>query len=150
MIVSCWYIFFGSLYGMKLKKQGIKMKPFRKVQIMILFKFVVLSQIVMSGPKENKQIINTSDPEAVARAFIVSLAEKNVNEAVKYVIPEEREEIKKLLKKQIPPLPKEPKLSVIVKKNGVQADVKILNGIKQNPPMGLDMEFKNGKWWIVK
>ena len=126
------------------------MKPFRKVQIMILFKFVVLSQIVMSGSKEKKQIINTSDPEAVARAFIVSLAEKNVNEAVKYVIPEEREEIKKLLKKQIPLLPKEPKLSVIVKKNGVQADVKILNGIKQNPPMGLDMEFKNGKWWIVK
>jgi hypothetical protein len=88
----------------------------------------------------------------VAKAFITALANQNVAEAAKYIIPEERDELKEELNKGIPPLPKDPKVQIRLKENGTQADVLLLNAQKpaSGPPFGLDMRFSNGKWWIVK
>ncbi len=112
---------------------------------------VVAEAGTKSGGKKNPAT-DLSDPEAVAKAFITALANKNVAEAAKYIIPEERDELKKELKKGMPPLPKDPKVQIQLKENGTRADVSLLNAQKpaSGPPIGLDMKLSNGKWWIVK
>ncbi|QTN33470.1 HEAT repeat domain-containing protein [Akkermansiaceae bacterium] len=94
----------------------------------------------------------TAEAEAVAKAFITALVNKNVDEAAKFVIPAEREELKKEMEKGMPPLPRDPQIQIRIKDDGIQADVSLLNGQKpaSGPPFGLDMRFSEGKWWIVK
>ena len=94
----------------------------------------------------------TAVAEEVAKAFITALANKNVNEAAKYIIPAGRDELKKELEKGIPPLPKDPKIQIKIKDDGIQADVSVLNEQKpaSGPPFGFDMRLSEGKWWIVK
>ena len=94
----------------------------------------------------------TADPEVVAIAFIAALAKKNVNEAAQYILPAERDEVKKEMEKGMPPLPKDPKIQIKIKENGIQADVSLLNAQKpaSGPPIGFDMKLSEGKWWIVK
>ena len=98
---------------------------------------------------ETKQV---ADVEVAAKAFITALANKNVNEAAKYIIPAERDELKKEMEKGMPPLPKDPKIQIKIKDNGIQADVSLLNAQKpaSGPPFGFDMKLSEGKWWIVK
>lgn len=104
-----------------------------------------------SGDKETPAT-DPSGPEVVAKAFITALANKNVDEAAKYIIPEERDEFKRELQEGLPPLPKDPKVKIQLKENGTRADVSVLNAQKpaSGPPIGLDMKLSNGKWWIVK
>lgn len=94
----------------------------------------------------------TADLEVVAKAFITALANKNVNEAAKYIISAERDEIKKEMEKGMPPLPRDPKIQIKFKDNGIQADVSLLNAQKpaSGLPFGFDMKLSEGKWWIVK
>lgn len=75
-----------------------------------------------------------------------------MNEAAKYVILAERDEIKKEMEKGMPPLPKDPKIQIKIKDDGIRADVSLLNDQKpaSGPPFGFDMRFSEGKWWIVK
>ncbi|MDF1712638.1 MAG: hypothetical protein P1U90_10405 [Akkermansiaceae bacterium] len=97
---------------------------------------------------------DSSDPEAVAKveavakAFVTALANKNVDEAAQYIIPEERDEIGQALKDGMPPLPKDPKVRIKLKDNGTQAYVILLNSPKSVE--GLNMKLSEGKWWIVK
>jgi len=93
-----------------------------------------------------------SDAKIVAKAFIIALANKNVQEAAQYIIPEERDEMTKEFKNGIPPLPKNPEVEIRIKDDGIQADVTINNAekAKSGRPIGLDMKLSNGKWWIVK
>jgi hypothetical protein len=110
--------------------------------------------ICMAGePSDKTPPTDTSaEAEAIAKAFITALVNSNIQEAASFVIPEERAEFTKELKKGIPPFPAEPKIKVRVKDDGIQADVFILNTQKpkSGPPPGLDMKLVNGKWWIVK
>lgn len=112
---------------------------------------VVAEAGTKSGGKKNPAT-DPPDPEVVAKAFITALANQNVDEAAKYIIPEERDELKEALKKGMPPLPKDPKIQIKIKDNGIQADVSLLNAQKpaSGPPFGFDMKFSEGKWWIVK
>ena len=122
-----------------------------KVQILIIIFLVAMNAVYAGNDKKDKEVkVNTSNPEAVAKAFINSLKSKTPQEAMKYVIQKDQDSFKNALKKGIPPLPKNPKIKVVVKKNGIQADVQVINSIRQGPPFGFDMELKNGKWWIVK
>jgi len=93
-----------------------------------------------------------ADAEVVAKAFITALANQNVAEAAQYIIPEQRDELEGALKQGIPPLPKDSKVQIHVKDNGIEADVSLLNAGKPaaGPPFGFDMKLSNGKWWIVK
>ena len=88
--------------------------------------------------------VNASDPEAVARAFVVAVANKNVETALQYVIPEQRDDARRWMEKEFPPFPKEPTLKVTVK--GDRADVEIVNA----QGLGFDMKRQDKKWWIVK
>lgn len=121
----------------------------------ILIAFLTASMIVYCIADETSAKTpptDTSDPEAVAKAFITALANTNVQEAALFILPEERGELTKELQKGLPPLPSDPKIRVRVKKDGVRADVSILNAKrpKSGPPLGLDMKLVKGKWWIVK
>lgn len=104
-----------------------------------------------SGSKKNPTT-DLSDAEVVAKAFITALANQNVDEAAKYIIPEERDEFKEALKEGMPPLPKDPKVQIQLKENGTRAGVSLLNAQKpaSGPPFGLNMKLSNGKWWIAK
>ncbi|MBT8044941.1 MAG: HEAT repeat domain-containing protein [Verrucomicrobiae bacterium] len=95
---------------------------------------------------------STAHAEMVATAFITALANNDLDEAVQYILPAERDEIKKGMEQGMPPLPKDPKIQVKIKKNGIQADVSLLNAQKpeSGPPIGFDMKLSEGKWWIVK
>jgi hypothetical protein len=141
------------------------MKKFITVKITIYF-FMVAS-ICISTAKDNStdtikpikdikqedRIVDKSDPKAVARAFIIAVANKNIENALEYILPEQRIELAKELKKGLPVLPKNPEIEFKIKEDGIRADVAILNAkpIKAGgPPMGLDMVFKDKKWWIVK
>lgn len=95
---------------------------------------------------------DTSDAETVVKAFIIDLANKNVQEAAQYIIPEERDDMTKELEKGVPPLPRNPEVEIHLKENGTQADVTIVNAekAKSGRPVGLDMKLSNGKWWVVK
>ena len=97
--------------------------------------------------------IDKSDPKAVARAFIIAIANKNIEQAIEFILPEQRPELLKELKSGFPVLPKNPEIEFKIKEDGIRADVAILNAkpIKAGgPPMGLDMVLKDKKWWIVK
>jgi hypothetical protein len=94
------------------------------------------------------------DPTRNSKASAASRALPGLANALnsKYIIPEERDELKKELNKGIPPLPKDPKVQIRLKENGTQADVSLLKAQKpaSGPSFGLNMKFSNGKWWIVK
>ena len=111
--------------------------------------------LLVSGGNDKMKplLVDRSDSEAVAKAFVTAIANKNVQEAMQYVIPEERIEFSKELKKGVPRLPQKPEIEVRVKKGGVRADVVITNSKPVrpgSPPFGLDMKLIDGKWWIVK
>ncbi len=111
-------------------------------------------ELISTGTTENKSpSIDPSDPEAVARAFIIAMVNNNAQEAAQYVIPEEREQLEEAMEKGMPPLPNDPEIKVKVKSDGIQADVFVLNAKPPSsggPPFGLDMRLSNGSWWIVK
>lgn len=111
-------------------------------------------EVISNGGSKNKPpSTDTSGPEAVAKAFIIAMANNNAQEAAQYVIPEERDELKKEMEKGMPRLPGDPEIKVKVKSDGIQADVFVLNAKPPSsggPPFGLDMKLSNGKWWIVK
>lgn len=107
-----------------------------------------------AGSNKNKPLsTDTSNPEVVARAFIIAIANNDAQKAAQYIIPEERDEMKKEMEIAMPPLPSNPEIKVKVKNGGIQADVSVLNAkppLSGGPPFGLDMRLSNGKWWIVK
>ncbi len=115
-------------------------------------------RLAADAPREKKEAVaktstGSADPEAVAKAFIAALLSKDVKEAAQYVIPEERDELVKEMKKGMPPLPSDPEIKVRVKDDGIRADVFILNAKPAgpgSPPFGLDMKLSKGRWWIVK
>ena len=94
----------------------------------------------------------TAAPEKVAKAFITALANNDVNEAAKYIIPAEREEGKKEMEQGMPPFPKDPQVRIKIKDDGIHADAALLNGPTpaSGPPFAFDMKLSEGKWWIVK
>jgi len=92
--------------------------------------------------------VDTSDPEAVAKAFIVAVADKNIEEALQYVIPEERDAFRRDMEKGLPPFPKAPDIEVTVK--GDRADVRFRDAKLNDQGYGLDMKRTDKKWWIVK
>ncbi len=104
------------------------------------------------SPQKKAPATDTAGPEAVAKAFIIAIANKNAKEAAQYILPEQRDEITKELAKGMPPFPSDPEIRVRVKDDGIRADISILNAKrpKSGPPFGLDMKLSNGKWWIVK
>ena len=108
----------------------------------------------VEDPKiETEEATDRSDPEAVARAFIIAVANNKVEEAAQLVIAEERDEIRSEMAKGLPPFPTDPEIEVRVKDDGVQADVRILNAKPAVPggaPFGLDLRLSEGEWWIVK
>ncbi len=122
----------------------------RVTQFLMTILMTSMVSFCISAEKEKKSSVDMKDPQAVAMAFLVALANKNSEEAIKYVIPEQRDDLRKAFKQGVPPIPQKPEIRVVVKRNGNQADVKVLNGVQKNPPLGLDMELKDGKWWIVK
>ena len=96
---------------------------------------------------------NPREPEMVAKAFLAALANKNVAEAINFIIPEEREEFKKALDEHgMAHLPKDPIIKLRLKENGTQADLRLINPKKpgSGEQYGFDMKFSNGKWWITK
>lgn len=124
----------------------------RTLNLVAILTTAMVVTCIAGEPSGKASAPDRSDPEAVAKAFIAAVAKKNAQEAAKYVIPEERGELLKAMKKGMPPIPKNPKIAVRVKDTGVRADVAILNAKrpKSGPPFGLDMKLQNGKWWIVK
>lgn len=119
------------------------MKPFPRTRypLCLLAWFVALLPIlIMSCAKR----VDTSDPEAVAKAFIVAVANNDVEEALQYVIPEELAYFRKDMEKGLPPFPKEFDIKVTVNRD--QANVEILN----TKGFEFDMKRMDEKWWIVK
>ena len=88
--------------------------------------------------------VDTTDPEQVAIAFIKAVAKKDVNSAIVFVSPNEREAIEKAMSQMLPPWPKNPKIKLML--NGDSAQVLIENS---KVPGGMDMIMKNDQWWIV-
>ncbi|MFK7909764.1 MAG: hypothetical protein AB8F34_04095 [Akkermansiaceae bacterium] len=121
-------------------------------QLLAFFTSIMVLACIANEPPQKTPPTDTSNPEAVAKAFIIALAKKDIQLATQFVIPEQREELRKELEKGVPPLPKAPKIKVRVKKDGLRADVSVLNvkRPKAGPPFGLDMKLSDGKWWIVK
>jgi len=105
---------------------------------------VVLNVEAKTVVKSNPTVSSQRAKE-VATAFFVALADKNIDEAVKYVSLEERDDFKQQLNKSIPALPKEPKLQIKLKENGTRASALLLN-----TKIGMNMKLIDGKWWIVK
>ncbi|MGC6466837.1 MAG: HEAT repeat domain-containing protein [Akkermansiaceae bacterium] len=102
--------------------------------------------------QHKKPSSDASGPEEIARAFLVAIAEKKLEEALKYIIPDERNEFANALKQGVPPLPENPELRVRLKKGGDRAGVSVLNAKRpgSGAPFGLNMKLSEGKWWIVK
>ena len=88
--------------------------------------------------------VDTTDPEALATAFVTAVANEDIAEALQYVIPEERTDFQKEWEQGLPPFPKNPKIKVNVK--GDSAHIAILNA----KFFGMDMKQQDGRWWIVK
>jgi HEAT repeat protein len=99
---------------------------------------------VKKGPSKD-----ISEAKIVAKAFIVAVANKNVQEAAQYIIPEDRDEVTKELGKEIPSLPKNPEVEIRIKDDGIRANVTIINDEKTKSIV-LNMKLSNRKWWIVK
>ena len=80
----------------------------------------VLAKARIKHEGQKKLPKDAPDPEVVAKAFILAVANKNVNEAAKYTILAERDEIKREMEKGMPPLlPKDPKFQIRIKDNGI-------------------------------
>jgi len=56
------------------------------------------------------------------------------------------------MEKGMSPLPRDPKIQIRIKDDGIRADVSLLNDQKpaSGPPFGFDMRLSDGKWWVVK
>ena len=94
------------------------------------------------------------NPAATAKAFIAALANERMDEAVEYVILEDREDFREEIQKGVPKLPKKPEVVVRLEKDGKRAGVNLSNDknpkVRGVPPFGFNMELVDGKWWIVK
>ena len=125
----------------------------RRTRSLMTTLMISLTGICIGDDKKKEPPVDTANPYAVAKAFIVALANKDVQLAAKFVAPEQREEFTKELKKGVPPLPKKPNIELNIKQDGTRADVSLINGPPakdDGPPFGLDMRLIDGKWWIVK
>ena len=107
--------------------------------------------VVTSDQEVNASDVDTSDPEvdasdaeAVAKAFVVAIANGSVDEASRYVSPEQREDFQRAFSRESPQVPPNPTVQVQV--NGNSAEFRI----KEMEKFDVDMEMQDGKWWITK
>lgn len=90
-----------------------------------------------------------SDPKVVARDFLQAMADRSLERIASYIIAGEREAFEKDFNPEMMPnIPQIPEIRVKVKEvRGVKmAEVEVVN----SKGLGFDMEFADGKWWIVK
>ena len=125
-----------------------------KMKCLMIALMVVLLGIFAADAQAKEPAVDRLDPGSVAKAFISALAHERFDEAVEYVILEDREDFREELLKGVPKLPKKPEVVVMLEKDRKRAGVNLSNDknpkVKGVPPFGFNMELVDGKWWIVK
>ncbi len=114
---------------------------------------VVLLGVFSASAEDKKPEVDRLDPAAVAKAFAIALANGRMDEAVEFVILEDREDFRNELAIGVPELPKKPEVVVRFEKDRKRAGVNIANAKPRangRPPIGFNMELVDGKWWVVK
>ena len=111
--------------------------------LVTLLPLLVVSCTKPDGPPLGAGDVDTSDPEAVAEAFIAAVMNNNIEEAAQYVISEDRADFIADFKRAVPPIPKNPK--VLVEIRGDRGEAKI-----ENTGIDIDMKRKDGRWWIIR
>lgn len=105
--------------------------------------FVMLAFVLVLGVScggANK----TSEATAAATAFLKAASSNNVEEALKHVLPENRDKMKAAGFANIS-LPGRPKF--VVKATGEGASVRISNA-KKGDVSEVNLVQKDGKWWV--
>ena len=87
--------------------------------------------------------VDTSDPEAVGKAFIAALANNDIEEAGQYVHPDERADFLTQFKTENISIPENPKVTVEIRGDRGEANV-------ENTGIDIDMTRKDGTWWIIR
>ena len=95
-----------------------------KMKGVIATLMVVLLGVFPASAEDKKPAVDRLDPGAVAKAFIVALANERFDEAVEFVILEDREDFKEEILKGVPKLPKKPEVVVRLEKDGKRASTK--------------------------
>ena len=123
------------------------------VKVIMGVLMVILIGVSAADAQEKKPGVDWLNPTAVAKAFVTALANERMDEAIEYVILEDREDFREEVMKGVPKLPKNPEVIVMLEKDGKRAGVNLSNHKPRNrkgPPFGFNMELVDGKWWIVK
>lgn len=126
------------------------MKVFLALGIVLIFGMAIgCSEKNRSDQQDSSSSrIDVRDPQIVAGAFYRGLVRKDYDAMKAHIHPDQDPDafISGILEelKEAPPLPVEPEFQVLIRENN--ADAKILNwfdGAK------LELEFSDGRWWIV-
>jgi len=91
------------------------------------------------------QKLEPSDPVSVAKKFLMAMAKKDTEGALREVLPAQRSSLEKEFEKGFPPVPSEFELEIESMTEKEKAQVQMKGG-----EFGLDLRYKDGRWWIVK
>jgi len=108
---------------------------------------ILLVACVMTSCRTTR---HTSDPEWVAKSFLRAVIEGKHEVAVAHVVPEHREEFLRTLQQGLPwTFPRKAEVTVFMKKNGdgKKAGANFHGGEQGH---GVDMEFREDRWWVTK
>ncbi len=92
-------------------------------------------------------VVDPTDAEQVARAFLAAIAARDFETALQYIVPEEREKARQEFTNHgLPDIPPDPQFQ-IEKQSEDRLMAEVTNG-GPNADLGLDMLRREGKWWI--
>lgn len=90
--------------------------------------------------------IDRTNPETVARAFLVACKANKVKEALTYVLPSQKESVETALENEgIPNIPDNLVLEVAMNEVTMNAGVKV-----KGTGIGIELQFFEGKWWVQR
>lgn len=98
-----------------------------------------------TAQKQQTQMAIPSDPTSVAKMFFTAIAKRDTAGALQQVMPEERSYFEKEFQNGFPPIPSSYTLEIESITEKEQAQVQMTGG-----SLGLDLRYKDGRWWIVK
>ena len=130
-------------------KKHMSKKSWMILSAVVITVGILLSIVLIQIALKARQ----SDPKIVAMGFLLAAADQSLERTASYIIADEREVFKKTFLGEIDLLsikiPQTPTIRVEVKDVwGVKtAEVEVINA---EGPLGFDMKFVDGKWWVSK
>jgi len=95
--------------------------------------------------------IDRSAPKATVLGFLSAIRRGDLDTALAYVIPEERDAWRQDLANGLPDgFPESPQVYEPIEVEGTTANVDIQDGRGNATAFGFDLRLESGEWWLVK